>query len=511
MSFELLVALISVGLAIGIAAWAVLQRPTTDKLRFEELTASLVALQERLDQKVREYNDLLQRSAASESALLSASTRLQTLESDNKDLTNRYQGTLSGLSAAQVTVDSLLRERDALLVKIKALEEANASLGSQRIDMERQVAGLQAGLSSSKESLDLYKAGQAEWEKRFEKQMVELGGRLLNENSEKFRKASKDEIDIMISPLREMLDSTKQQLQSQEGASKAQTEALRQQLERIISGNEAMSRLFRGENIKGLGNLGEHILERLLSAAGLSEHSHYKVQTTYGADDYNQLKPDVTVLFPDDKRLFIDSKASIKNYNEAINATDSKQKERSLSSFVKDLQVHVDGLSKKRYELLAAGESLDFVLMFVPFEQAYLTALEHCPSLAEDALRKNVAIVTNSTLLATLRTVSYIWKQDLQQKNVYKVTNQVGKMLDKFENFLDDMDALGRQLSTAQKSYDGALNKLTKGRDNLVGKMHNLKNMATSGKKTEFSNRLWKEADIDDEDEASEDSSPLEV
>jgi DNA recombination protein RmuC len=502
MSVELLVASVSLVLAFGIVGWAVFRRPPTDRFKIEELTASREALQECLDEKIAECTDLLQRSAASESALLNTTTRLQAAESDGKELTHRYQSVLSNLSAAQVTVESLIKERDALALKVEDLQHHNSTLSSQRIDMERQLAGLQASLSSSKESLELYKAGQAESEKRFEQQMKELAGRLLSEHSEKFRKASKDEIDTVLSPFREMLDSTKKQLQTHEGAAKAQTELIRQQLERLIAENEAMARLFKGENNKALGNLGEHILERLLSAAGLAENTHYKLQSKYETDEDKRRLPDATILFPDDKRLFIDAKASIKNYNEAISAADAKSKERYLTALVKDLQVHIEALSKKRYDLLAAGDSLDFVLMFVPFEQAYLAALEQAPTLAEDALRKNVAIVTNSTLLATLRTISYIWKQDLQQKSVYQVTNQVGKMLVKFENFLGDMDDLGKQLGSAQKSYDGAINKLTRGRGNLAGHMHKLKNIGAVGKK-DLCNRIWQEVDVEDDDETS--------
>jgi DNA recombination protein RmuC len=508
MSFELFVPLFCLVVAIGVVVWVMRRSPQLETSgRIAEILASRDALQGSLDAVQSECNELTKRSAASEAALEVARARVGALEAENKELSARLSDAISNLSASQVKVTTLTQNRDTLSQSLEMAEERCATLTDQLIATERNAAALQASLVSSQEALRVFKEGQSEWEKRFEKQMSELGGRLLNENSEKFRKASKEEIDTIIAPLRAMLDSTKQQLQTNEGATKAQTESLRQQLERIISGNETMSRLFRGENNKALGNMGEHALERILNAAGLSEHTHYTIQSSYQNEESRNLQPDVTVMFPDNKRLFIDSKVSIKSYSEAMNAPDEKQRERYIAALVKSLEDHVEGLSKKRYDLLGTGESLDFVLMFVPFEQAYLAALEQRPNLAEDALRKNVAIVTNSTLLATLRTVSYIWKQDLQQKNMHTITNRVGKMLEKFELFLGDMYKVGAQLSNAQESYDSAVNRLTKGRGNLAGQMRKLQGLGSGSRKVS-TNRLWEEVDIEEDEEGEAEEIP---
>ena len=230
--------------------------------------------------------------------------------------------------------------------------------------------------------------------------------------------------------------------------------------------------------MKALGNWGENMLDQILAKSGLQEGVHYRRQIsgTDGAEQQRYL--DVVVDLPEGRHLVIDSKVSLKNYEEAVNATDDAARSEHTSRLVESLRRHFEGLGKKRYHDLEGINAPDFVLMYVPIEPAFTTAIGAEPELISDALAVNVVLITNSSLLATLRTVAHVWRLAEQQKNAAKIADRGGKLYDKFVGFVQDLDAVGNALGNAQRSFEGARSKLTEGSGNLVRQAEMLRDKA---------------------------------
>jgi DNA recombination protein RmuC len=235
--------------------------------------------------------------------------------------------------------------------------------------------------------------------------------------------------------------------------------------------------------MQAFGELGEGLLEGVLTAAGLARGTHYQVQAQLEGDDQEALRPDVIVNLPDGKHLVIDAKANLKSYNFAVTAEDKQVRRQYMEAHVSDILARVRELQRKHYDKLKSVKSPDFVLMYIPFEQAYMAALEVRPTLVEDAIRQKVAIVTNSTLLATLRTVSYVWTLDLQQRNAELIAKQGGKMLDKIINFAEDLEKVRKAAGVCQQQAENAWSKLVGGPGNLKSHALKLAKLGVKGKK----------------------------
>lgn len=382
------------------------------------------------------------------------------------------EATLSALKADLAKVSS---ERQTLMEKSEALLNANTEL-------QKQQSALQSSLEAQGRAMLEFESRRKEDDVRLKEAFEGLSSKLLNENSAKFRESSREELGNILKPLKEALDTTKNELAKSKGEAEKQNQFLMQQVERIGVQAETLTKVFRGENIKSFGDLGENLLERVLQAAGLSRGTHYSTQEEFKGDDGERLRPDIIVKLPGDKSFVIDSKASLKNYNSAANTDDQALRKQLLEMQIKDIQTHVKGLASKHYGKLKGLNSPDFVMMYLPFEQAYIAAIELNPTLCEEAIAQGVAIVTNSTLLVALRTVSYVWTLERQQRSTAQIVEHAGKMLDKFYGFVGDLEDLGRALNSAQVQYSGAINKLSDGRGNLISRAHKLTTLGVKAK-----------------------------
>jgi DNA recombination protein RmuC len=205
-----------------------------------------------------------------------------------------------------------------------------------------------------------------------------------------------------------------------------------------------------------------------LESSGLRKGEEYIVQDSHTQSDGSRLQPDVVIKLPEGRSLVIDSKVSITAYARHAETTDSDIAEKELSAHIQSLRQHIQGLSGKNYSALYGASSVDFVLMFIPVEPAFLAALKEAPSLYQEALAKNIVLVCPSTLMATLRTVAHLWRQENQNRNALEIAKQCGNLYDKFVGFVDDLEKLGQRLDQAQGSYHDALNKLKTGKGNLI-------------------------------------------
>lgn len=387
-----------------------------------------------------------------------------------------------GLASREATLSALKTELVKVTSERQSLIERGEVLLNTNTELQKQQAALQSSLEAQQRTMLEFEQRRKEDEARLKEAFEGLSSKLLNENSTKFRESSREELGNILKPLKEALDTTKSELAKAKGEAEKQNQFLVQQVERIGAQAETLTKVFRGENIKSFGDLGENLLERVLQAAGLSRGTHYSMQEEFKGDDGERLRPDIIVKLPGDKCFVIDSKASLKNYNSAANTDDQAVRKQLLEMQIKDIQNHVKGLASKHYGKLKGLNSPDFVMMYLPFEQAYIAAIELHPSLCEEAIAQGVAIVTNSTLLVALRTVSYVWTLERQQRSTAQIVEHAGKMLDKFNGFVGDLEDLGRALKTCQAQYSGAINKLSEGRGNLISRAQKLTTLGVKSK-----------------------------
>jgi DNA recombination protein RmuC len=260
------------------------------------------------------------------------------------------------------------------------------------------------------------------------------------------------------------------------------------ELNKQISDDAAnLTKALKGDN-KKQGNWGEMVLDKLLEGSGLIEGTNYSKQSSFIAEDGNRLLPDVVIFLPDEKHIVIDSKVSLVAYEKLVNAED-EDRESFIKQHINSIKTHIGGLSGKNYQDLYQINSPEFVLLFIPIESSFAIAVQHDQELFDFAWNKRVVIVTPSTLLATLKTVASIWKQEQQTRNAIDIATKAGSLYDKFVGFVSDLQKVGDSLEKSQKAYGEAMGKLTTGNGNLVNRVENLKKLGAKATK-EIDSRL---------------------
>lgn len=348
---------------------------------------------------------------------------------------------------------SLRTERDQALQNAIRLE---AELDSER----KQGLGRIESLNEAKEALT--------------HQFKNLANEILEDKSKRFTEQNVANLDALLKPLQTKLSEFKEQVNTSYGNEARERFALKSEIERLANLNLRMSDETRSltQALKGdskvQGNWGELVLESILESSGLRKGEEYLVQDSHTQTDGSRLQPDVVVKLPEGRSLVVDSKVSITAYSRHAEATDPTVSEQELAAHIQSLRQHIQGLSSKNYSSLYGIGSVDFVLMFVPIEPAFLLALKTAPNLYQEALAKNIVLVCPSTLMATLRTVAHLWRQDSQNRNALEIAKQCGTLYDKFVGFVDDLEKLGQRLDQAQTSYHDAFNKLKSGKGNLI-------------------------------------------
>jgi DNA recombination protein RmuC len=334
-------------------------------------------------------------------------------------------------------------------------------------------------------------------------QFKNLANEILEEKSKRFAEQNQQNLDILLKPLQEKLTDFRKQVDETYQSEARERFALKQEVEKLAGLNlrmtdetRALTNALKGES-KTQGDWGELVLETILENSGLRKGEEYLVQDTQTISDGSRLQPDVVIRLPESKHLVIDSKVSITAYTRYIQADDEAVKTAELNSHVLSMKQHIQGLSAKNYQDLYGVGSIDFVLMFIPIEPAFLAAMRHAPEIYQEALKKNIVIVCPSTLLATVRTVAHLWRQEHQNRNAQEIARQCASLYDKFVGFVEDLDKVGLRLEQAQISYTDAVGKLKTGRGNLIRTAENVKKLGVKPNKSLPS----KLTDVADDDE----------
>ncbi|MCJ8291286.1 MAG: DNA recombination protein RmuC [Flavobacteriales bacterium] len=399
---------------------------------------------------------------------------------------------------------SLTSELESLKVEKGTLASANQHAEEENRGLKEMVSGLRASNQAEMTKAIEYKSKFEALEEKLKDQKEEFNGlqdkftkefelvanKILDEKTSKFTEKNKENIDAILNPLKEKISEFQKKVEDTNEKSIARSAELDKHLgmlrllnQEMAQETRSLTKALRGDS-KTQGNWGEMHLEAILEKAGLQKGVHYTKETNLKTDDGSNQRLDYIINLPDGKHLILDSKVSLTAYSQFNDSDDEEERAIALKQHLLSVHSHVKLLGDKDYHNLYGINSPDYVLMFIANEPALTLAMREDQTLFEKALDKNVVLVSTSTLLATLRTISYIWKQDLQNKNAEEIARQAAALYDKFVNFSDDLVKFGVQLKTATGTYEGAMKKLSEGTGNLIRRTENLKKLGVNPSKT---------------------------
>lgn len=379
-------------------------------------------------------------------------------------------------------------------------ERERANMANERLAKAQQVfenqnekiKGLQDALQESK---DEHKREVEDLQKKMTTEFENIANRILEDKSKKFTEQNRANIDIILSPLKEKIVSFEEKVERTYQAESKERVELKVKLEELTKLNQRVSdeannlaKALKGDN-KLQGNWGEMLLEKILERSGLQKDSEYTTQHNTQNNEGKSIKPDVIIHLPDSKHIVIDSKVSLLAYEQYANAEQEEEKERFKKDHISSIRNHIKLLSDKNYQTSAGLTLPDFVLMFIPLESSFSLAIQADQDIFNFAWDRKIVMVSPSTLLATLRTIASIWKQEKQNKNALEIARQGADLYDKLVGFTDDLLKIGERLSQTQNVYQDALKKLSTGSGNLIKRAENIKKLGASPTKS-FSEKL---------------------
>ncbi|MBW3806581.1 DNA recombination protein RmuC [Aeromonas jandaei] len=394
-------------------------------------------------------------STAQAQELLLAQERYQALQERFDELQDeRQQG------------QQKLDQQQTLLIKLTArLKDAEATLRSERL--------------AAAEKLQL----QQEAEQRLSQQFENLANRIFEQNSGNFRELNQNSLDLLLTPLKEQLEGFRRQVGETHAQETAQRHSLKFELERLAELNArmteeaaALTRALKGDS-KQQGNWGEVVLARILSECGLREGHEYHTQVNIEVEKGKRYQPDVIVHLPQEKDIIIDAKVSLTAYERWYNAEDELEKSVALKEHIASVRNHIRELGRKDYQQLPGVRTLDYVLMFVAVEPAFLTAMEADPSLVRYGLDNNILLVSPTNLMVALRTIENLWRYERQNQNARQIAERAGRLYEKLRLFVEEMQQMGGSLHKAQESYDKAMGRLVNGRGNLIAQVERFREL----------------------------------
>ena len=385
---------------------------------------------------------------------------LKTLTTENTKLATRLENAEQVFKQQKEKEEKLALQNNELLTLSAQLDTQNKNLDEKLTEQKAEIEKLQA---------------------KFTLEFQNIANKLLKENSSEFALSNQKRLDEILTPLKENIKAFEKKVEDKYDNELKERTSLIEQIKSLSDLNQQMrtdaqnlTKALKGDS-KAQGNWGEFILEKILESSGLRKGEQYETQFTTSNDEGGRMYPDVLIKLPDDKHIVIDSKVSIVAYTNFMEAKSEEEQLICVKAHVVSVQNHIKGLSEKNYAHAKGINSPDFVLMFLPSEPSFSFTLQSDPTIYNYAWDRKIVLVSPTTLLATLRTITSVWKQENQTKNAIEIAKQSGALYDKFVGFLEDLDKIDRGLITAKTAYDGAVNKLKTGTGNLVGRVEKLK------------------------------------
>lgn len=455
-----------------------------------KLAAQIEAVQElrhRLNRRETQVREIRSHAADMDVARAKLETRGQRIPILEQELTD--------LKTDNTALQDDLRQASAALAKaqekgaqLEKVEEEKVRKDDQLIVSQDQNAKLQARIAELKTLLDDERKQAAEKisllheaRDQLKNEFQNLAHRIFDDKTQKFTDQNRENIDHLIAPLREQIGDFKKRVEDVYDKESRDRASLHTEIHHLKELNKRISkealnltRALKGDS-KARGNWGEVVLERVLEASGLQKGREYETQVSLKDRSGKRYQPDVIVRLPQGKDVVVDAKVSLKDYEIYYSAEDPDQKEAALTSHIEAVRTHIRSLASKRYEDLEGVRTLDFVLMFIPIEAAFLAAVERDRKLFSEAFDKNIMVVSPSTLLVTLRTIENIWRHEYQNRHAIEIAQKAGGLYDKFVGFVSALEEVGQQLDRAKASYQTASDRLVNGRGNLIRRTQELK------------------------------------
>lgn len=497
--------LLLVGLIVGalVASLVLRSRHKT------QIEAAVLEVQSHLQSQLATLTERASHIPDLEEELLSAERERDTARQTAGDLAEQkasLQTTANRVPGLETEVEEL---RGDLSSANKALADLRESLGRENAQLQEQVKAAQDNLTESEEALTSEQEARTGADKEVHRLSAEvralqdrlstetktaeqeaafindagvalinqfevLANRILDEKSQKFTALNKTNLDGVLVPLQTKLDEFKTTVQKAYTDEGKERFALTKQVEQLVALNAALSEdaknltsALKGSS-KSQGTWGELILERVLEAAGLRKGEEYIAQERQQAEDGKWLQPDVVICLPEERHLVVDSKVSLVAYERFASATTDSERTVALKQHLDSVRGHMKGLAEKNYQTRYGLQSLDFVLLFVPIEPAFMLAVTNDNALFMDAWRRNVLLVSPSTLLFVVRTVAHLWRQEAQSRHAQEIANRGAELYDKLVGFVADLQQIGKELKSAQAAYEAAENKLCTGKGNTI-------------------------------------------
>lgn len=397
------------------------------------------------------------------------------------------------LAKAEERSDNLFTEKNNITLLLKQEQDRLiAELQQERqklAEVNQLLESTKTYYITQKEKITEQKAEIENLQLKFNKEFELIAGKILDEKTLRFTEVNKSNLDLLLTPLKENIKAFEEKVEKVYKAESDERNVLKGELGKLIELNRQISQEAHNltkalkADTKKQGNWGEFVLDRILELSGLVNGESFTKQSSFTDDNGNRLQPDIVITLPDNKHIIVDSKVSLVAYERLINCDIDDDRILHLNDHILSLKNHIKGLSNKNYSDLYKVNSPDFVLLFVPIESSFAIAVQHDVELFEFAWSKRVVIVTPSTLLATLKTIASIWKQEQQTRNAIDIATKAGALYDKFVGFINDLKKVGDNLDRAKESYADAFGKLSSGNGNLIGRVENLRKLGAKTNK----------------------------
>ncbi len=378
---------------------------------------------------------------------------------------------------------------DAATETFKSQKSQIETLTTQKDELLTNNSQLQTENQNLIEKLKEHKQEVEELQKKFSLEFENIANKLLKQNSSELAETNQKKIDEILKPLKENIKTFEQKVEDKYEKELKERTSLMEQIKSLSELNQQMredaqslTKALKGDS-KTQGNWGELILEKILESSGLIKGEEYETEDYYTNQEGGGSRLDVIIKLPDNKQIIIDSKVSITAYTNYIETDDEDEKTVQIKAHIASVKSHIDLLAKKDYSQIPGLHTPDFVLMFMPSEPSFSFTLQNDNNIYNYAWDKKIVIVSPTTLLATLKTVASVWKQERQTKNALEIARQSGKLYDKFVGFIDNLEKIQKGLNSSQSAYDDAIKQLSTGNDNLIRKVEKIRELGAKTSK----------------------------
>jgi len=438
------------------------------------------SVKEKFHAGLSELNALRAMDAELRKQLESFNSRL-TIESNNL---RRAENDLAAINAGFASVQKLLEEEKLLNYNLQdEIRDQKETLSKNYGHISKMEAQYEALL----EKLETQKHDIEEIRQKSLLEFESVANKLLEEKTARFTLSNKESMDLILNPLKENLTDFKKRVEETYDKESKERFSLEARIKELVSLNQQISKdatnltnALKGQ-AKTQGNWGEMILESILEQSGLVKNREYFLQQSFVDEDGNRKQPDVIIKYPDDRQIIIDSKVSLVAYERFANEEDPDTQRLYLNAHMASLRKHIDDLSSKEYHKMKS--SLDFVMLFVPIEPAFMTAMHFDREIWNYAYKKRIILISPTNLIAALKMISDIWKREYQNANAARIAEHGQRLYEKFVNFISDLEDIGSSLNKASEKYNQALGKLSAGKGNLISQAEKLKKLGISTKK----------------------------